>query len=105
MAHSGSISHDDPDPLPAEIWSVFAQFPSYHKLTGSLAGGIHDTLAYQDCISYLQKKHNMHPHLIKDVNIIGLQQFLSILGPSTIATIVKAIHEWAPTNDFLFKQG
>jgi len=63
MAHSGSISHDDPDPLPAEIWSVFAQFPSYHKLTGSLAGGIHDTLAYQDCISYLQKKHNMHPHL------------------------------------------
>lgn len=104
LAHSGSISHDDLDPLPAEVWSVYAQFPSFHKISGSLASGIHDALAYQDCVTYLQKKYNLHPYHLHAIHLSGLQQFLSNMRPSPRATMVKLIYDWAPTYALLHKQ-
>ncbi len=105
LAHNIVLSTADLDPLPAEVWSVYSQYPYYHKISGPLAENIHDTIALQDFMEYLKKKHSLDSHHSNNISLEGLQLFLRHLSPSHQATMVKLLHGWAPTNAFLHKQG
>jgi hypothetical protein len=55
-------------------------------------------------IEYSSKKHNLTEDKLYHVDINGLQHYLKSLRPHNRASIVKLIHRWIPTNDFMFKQ-
>jgi hypothetical protein len=103
-AHQSSLSDPVGDVLPAEKWALFSSYPNTRKITGHLNEGILQTLYTDEIITYIAKKHNMTEDKLHQVDTNGLKGYLRSLRPHNRASIIKLIHRWIPTNEFLHKQ-
>jgi hypothetical protein len=103
-AHQQSLSLSNGDVLPAEKWALFSNYPEPRKITGKLNEGVIQTLQSKALQAYIEKKHNISAEKLIHVDTVSMNNYLKALRPHNRATMVKLIHRWIPTNDFLYKQ-
>jgi hypothetical protein len=100
--HSTTISNCDV--LPSEKWALFSMYPERRKITGKLNEGVLQTIHSEEIQAYIAKKHNITSDKLSHIDTISLKNCLKALRPHNRAMMVKLIHQWIPTNAFLFKQ-
>lgn len=103
-AHKLSMLDSNGEVLPAEKWALFSNYPNPRKITGKINEGIMQSLHTEAILEYISKKHNLTEDKLYHMDINELQHYLKSLRPHNRASIVKLIHQWIPTNDFMFKQ-
>ena len=105
LTWSKNTSTDDPEVTQLERWALYASYPTPHKIIGNLTRDIYSTVGYQDLLSYLTSKYNIHIPVFHKVNHNSLASILTELKPNKRSSLVKLIHGWNPTYSGLCRQG
>lgn len=100
-----SVSHFDPEVLPAEKWAVFLRHPFYEKITGPLDHAFYSTFSFTSLSENLSSKHHLSVAKLERINTLALQGYLSSLPVHHRAFTVKMLHRWIPTNCSLCRKG
>jgi hypothetical protein len=102
---TGATGLPDPEVSHIKQWSVYAKFPSFHKIIGDFDSEIFDTLSYKDTIDYISHKHGITQALLERISIHALRQHIESLPIHIRASTIKLIHGWMPTYAILCRQG
>jgi hypothetical protein len=98
-------SYPDADALPAEKQDLFACVPYFHIITCKQDTALINTPFYDDILQYVATKHNLMEAKLGETMTDHLECYLRSHKPQSCTMMVKLIHKWISTNDFLHKQG
>jgi hypothetical protein len=102
---SESLLTESQPVTPAERWAVYSDYPSFHKLIGSLKEDIHASLGYEALMDYLALKSNLTEAKLARVNSSTRGKYIRGQKPHHRGSTVKLIHGWHPTYATLCRQG
>jgi hypothetical protein len=86
------ISYPSTCVFPNEIWALFSNIPTTHKIIGKLEDAIHHTLYYEAAQTYIEKKHGLTESKMKDIQTANLHKYLKHLQPHERMNTMKLIH-------------
>jgi hypothetical protein len=92
------------DVYPQERWALFTSDPTPHKITGKLDNCILRQLYHDSLARYIHRKHLICPSTLDQLDTNSLHQVLSTQRVYQRANMIKIIHRWIPTQEFLYHQ-
>lgn len=78
--------------------------PPHIKLLGNLIMESYVNYIMMECLTTYIKKHGICTTKQEQIDTDSIQQYLKQLKIHKRATVIKLIHQWIPTQDFLHKQ-
>jgi hypothetical protein len=65
---TANISYVDADIYPHEKWAIISTYPTLQKITRQLDATIIKQYNQEGILTYLQKKHNLSPELLEQID-------------------------------------